>query len=224
MCRFDKRRVVHFARVPSSILFHLHLVFLSFLFFSLFIFSYLPIYPCLHSFSPLQVPLWRNFSIFLHGCFCHSVPRCLLRRRLPPRHRSGVRNLWKSTPSISHLSLVIRLQIYPILRIMQELAVTIWQMRTTVFGPPSPHQSEAMCSLIYIQRASESGFSFSLLISGCLLAGCCLSAVAVSAPHSWRFVLRGPFMIGREFSQRPPPSVYRTYHHSPTESLPPTCL
>lgn len=68
--------------------------FFQFCFSFFYIFSYPPIYPCLHSFSPLQVPLWRNFSIFLHGCFCHSAPRCLL--RAAPLHPSPPKRRKKS--------------------------------------------------------------------------------------------------------------------------------
>lgn len=99
---------------------------------------------------------------------------------------------------------MISLCIYPIHGSQGELTVTVCWCRRACLSLFHAPETRPCCFCLW------SLFPF---ISGCLLAGCCLSVVAVGtlgAVHSWSFVLCGVFIMGGGFSQRPSPSVSGT--------------
>lgn len=178
---------------------------------------------CVFIYSPRCVLLWVLFLLFSSfsthcslSCFpCTSFSLSLLLSSLMLFfHLTAWFCLWlstllppppvppeppeKSTPSVSHLSLMISHWIYSIYGSRKK---SLWP-----FGNADKHarasfmhQNEAILLPLPLNQVLA-------FISVCLLAGCCLSVAAcgtLAAFHSWSFVLCGVFIMGVGFSHCP---------------------
>lgn len=185
-----------------------------------------------HRYSPVSSLYFLSCLVFLPGlavlyspgfrfcplcCFFPHFSALLCLTGSPPcypflpldLHR---RNLQKSTPFISQLSLLISLCIHPIHGSHRS---SLW--------PLSEADQRVWASFVRQNKALlllplNQDFPF---ISGCLLAGCCLSEAAhgtLGAIHSWSFVLCDVSIIGGGFSKCPSPSG-RWFSHLHLTSL-----
>ena len=164
------------------------------------------------------------FVLFTHPLLLSCLPVYLLRPQISSLFavfhflplslhlnstRADQRNLEKSTPSISRPVTGDQPLNLSNPRITRGTHRDRLLMQTSMFEPLSCTRNKAMLLL----PLNQAFFFFPPFISGCLLAGCCLSVAAVGtlgAVHSWSFVLCGVFIMGGGFSQRPSPSVSGT--------------